>query len=138
MSREVGRIRVNIVRNALDSILAGMTDQLVQKDWEALTKLYSLEPLPVVIKPYPWFIHAVIQIQVISQRSDVFISLKQEETVLKAEPHLQGLKGVDTTAGNRSPEIDEAILFLTDPMLKNLSALFSTTHCITSVINGQS
>lgn len=48
------------------------------------------------------------------QQSDEFVLLKQEETLIEAETPLQGPDRVEVTVRNRSREVDEAILFLSN------------------------
>lgn len=50
--RECGRKQLNIFQNAVNSTLAGMVVEVVQKSWDALTKPCPPRPLRVAIQPY--------------------------------------------------------------------------------------
>lgn len=52
MSRTVGKKKLNIFRNAVNSTLLGMAVQLMQEAWDVLSKFCSLGSLQVVIQPY--------------------------------------------------------------------------------------
>lgn len=48
----------------MNSAMAGMADQLLQRAWDALTNSSSLGPLRAVIHPYPLSGSVVVQFQV--------------------------------------------------------------------------
>lgn len=125
MRREFGKKKVNIHRSAANSMTAGMAFLLVQKACDAFKKSCSLGPLQVFSEPCMWSSTAVIQFQVLSQRSDGFVSLKEQKTLYKSGPPLLGPDRAHATAKNGSPEADEAIRFLCYSMGKNVSELIS-------------
>lgn len=59
ISTEGERKNLNIVRNAMNSKLAGMAVLFVRKAWDVLSKSCLLEPLRVVIQKFLWFYPAV-------------------------------------------------------------------------------
>lgn len=77
MSREVGRKTPNMVQNEVNSRSTDMTVQLLQKVSNMLTKACLFETLQVVIQRYLWISPALIQWQVLLQRSYRFVSLKR-------------------------------------------------------------
>lgn len=83
----------------------------------------SLGPPRIVIQPYMWCNPVVIKFQVLLQRADGFVSLKQAETLFEPRTPIFGSDCVHIIAMDRLPEVDEAILFLCHWMLKNLSEL---------------
>lgn len=126
MSREVGRKNLNNFRKAVNSTTASSLARLVQKTADALTKAYSPGPLQDVIQPYLWFNISVVYYQVLSQRPHGFVSLEEETSLFEAARDLQGPDQEDTTVKNRTPEVDEALCFLSYSMLKNQSkAIYS-------------
>lgn len=68
ISSEVARKKLNIVRNSVNSTLAVIKAQLVEKGCNGLTKFFSLRLQRVVIQPYLQFNPAVIQVQLLSLR----------------------------------------------------------------------
>lgn len=79
MSRKVIRIRPKIGQKAVSSTRACMLAKLVQKTCGAVSKPCSLRPLQTMIQPYISVNSVVIKLQVLSQRSDRLVLLKQEE-----------------------------------------------------------
>lgn len=75
MSKEFGRKKLNIVRTVMNSMMAGMAVQLVQKAFDALTNPCSLRSLRAVIQPCLWFNPVVIPFRVLLQQSDDLVSL---------------------------------------------------------------
>lgn len=55
-NREVGRNKVNVSLGAVYSKQVGTTLQVLQNDWDALTKSFSLETLQAFCKPTNAFI----------------------------------------------------------------------------------
>lgn len=104
--------KLNIVRNAMNSIKADMAAQLVRKAWDVLTESCSLGSLRVVVQPYQCINPAETQYCVPSQRSDGFESLNQEHTLFEVESLLQTPEEADATARNQTAGIDKAIQFL--------------------------
>lgn len=125
ISREVRRKRLNIVQDAVKNPLAGIASQLEQKASDPLTKSCSLGPLRAVIQPYLQFSLALIEFQVISQRSAGFVSLIQEETLFEPYLSLQRSDGTKAATRNLSPEVHGAILFLSCSMMENPSDVIS-------------
>lgn len=91
--------------------MASMTDQRVQKPFDALMKSCFLGQLRAVIQQYLWSNHAMIWYQISLKRSDGFVSLKTKISIFEAGPPLQGLDAVDASAGNRAPAVNKAIWF---------------------------
>lgn len=83
MSEEVGKKNLNIVRNIMNSTLACMALQHVQKACDTIMKLCLLGPLQAVLQQYLWLNIVVILLQVISQRPDGLVPLKEEKRFLK-------------------------------------------------------
>lgn len=125
MNREIGAKKLNIFLNAMNSTLAEIAFQLVQKALDVLTKLCLLGPLPLVIEPCIWFNRAVIQFQILLQRMDVFVSFKQNKSLFKSGLPLAGPHGVDETARDHSPELDEEFRFICYSIVEKVSKLVS-------------
>lgn len=92
MSRELGRKKLNIVRDAVNSTLACMAPHFVQAAWYLITKDCSLRLLRITIRLYFCLISENIPFHVLSQQSDGCVSLKQQETVLEVGHSCRGLK----------------------------------------------
>lgn len=106
MGKEAGRKKLNIFQNTVNSMIAGMAAQLMQKIWGVLTNSCSPDPLLVGIHPYLWFSVAVNQYQVLSLRSGGFMSQKQEIRFVKQKYPSGNLmpNRVHAIAKNWSPE----------------------------------
>lgn len=100
---------MNIILNAKNSTPAAVEVQHVRKAGDALTKFCSHVPLRVALQPYLSFSLKVIQFHVLSQRSDVFMSLRHEGACFEELPLVQGPNRIDAFARSWSPEINEAI-----------------------------
>lgn len=125
ISGTVGRKKLNIVPSARN-ITGGMVVAQMWKVCDALTKFCSVDPLRVVIQPYPRFNPAIIQFQALLQPSDAFELQKQEETFFGEGWPLQRSGGVNGTERNRSREVNESILFMSCSMLKGLCGVTSS------------
>lgn len=110
---------VNVSRSAVNTMMVGMAVQTVQRAKDALTNSCLLGPLRVVTQPYLWFSYEPIQYQVLSLRSDGFISLRQKQAIFASRSPLQRRDGVEATARDSMPEVDESILFLLYLTLEN-------------------
>lgn len=77
MSREVNKKKVKIVRNVVDSTLLVMSVQPVKTTWARHKKFCSYGQLWVVMELYTELSPAMIQFQVFLNRSDSFVSLKE-------------------------------------------------------------
>lgn len=66
------------------------------------------------------------QFQVLAQRFDAFVPLKQKETLFGAVPPSKGPDGVDATARDRSLEVHEAIRLLCYALLQDVSDVVSS------------
>lgn len=73
----------------------------MQKALNALMKYCLLGPLQSVPVAYLWFILAVILFQVLLQRANDFVSLKQQETDSEDRPSPLRSNPMETTARNR-------------------------------------
>lgn len=69
--------------NTANSMLAGMAAHVIQKACNELTKSCSPILLPAFVEFYTRFNTSVIAFQVVSQRLDGFVSLKQLEIFSK-------------------------------------------------------
>lgn len=83
--------------------------ELIEKASDVLTKSRLLGRLRIVLQPYIRFIPAVIKSQVLPQRANVLVPLKQAETILKSGTSVFGPDGLDVIAKARPPKVDEAI-----------------------------
>lgn len=79
ISRELERIKLNIIRSLVSSTLAGLAVQLVQKSSDSLSKPCSLRPLRVIKKPYLLFSLPKIQFRLLLYFLDSFLSLKEQD-----------------------------------------------------------
>lgn len=136
MSREPRREKLNIARTVAYSALESMEIQMTHTAGEALKQACLLWPLRAVIQPYLGFNPTESLFQVLLQYSDIFVSLRQQETLSEARSALNGPDGVDASTRNRASEIDEAIRFLIYSMLENVSEVLPISQCIAAVING--
>lgn len=75
MRKEVGGKTSKIVQKEVSILMAGMKVQLVETAWVMPTKSCLLVSLRVLIHPNLCFISIVTQCLVLSQRSEVFVSL---------------------------------------------------------------
>lgn len=108
-----------------------MAAQLVQKDWDVLAKPCSLVPLQAVIQPYMWFSPVVNSFQVLLQRSDDCVSLKQEETFFEAILSWRGPAEIECTARNGHQKSVKLFIVGAIKCLKTRATLFATTHIFT-------
>lgn len=125
MRGEVYKKKLNIIRSAVETTLASIAVQLVQKASDASTKSFLLGSLRVVVEPYIYFNPAVVQFQVVSQWTDGFVSLKQQETLFETGSPLLLPNGAEATIRDWSPEADDIIWLLCYAMLENVSDLIS-------------
>lgn len=79
---------ISTARNAVNSTLAGIALQLMEKKWDALMTSCLLGPLQVVRQPFLKFSPAVIKFHVMLQLSEGLVSLT-EITLIKAAAPLQ-------------------------------------------------
>lgn len=99
MSREVGKKKMDINWNTVNSRFPEMVAQLVQKSCDTLTKFLSFGTFQDVIEPYMWFNRAVIQFRLL----------------------------LDSIAKDRSSELGDAIQFLCYSILERVSDLLSNS-----------
>lgn len=108
---KIGWNELNIVWNAVNSTLVWMTVQLVQTAWDELTKSCSPGLPLAVVQLWLWFNSVTTQLQVLSGRSDGYLSHEQLKTSLKANITCNGPDGVDASARDGLPDVYEAISF---------------------------
>lgn len=91
-----------------------------------------------MIQLYPAQSSAMIQLQVLSQRSDGFETLKIRKSIFEAEPPLQGSVVLDDTAKNRPTAVGERFYFWPTPNRGTWSRSLLATRSIAFATNGQS
>lgn len=75
------------------------------------------------IEPYVCFNSFVIQLRVLVQRSDSFMSPKRREPLFEARPTALRCNGVHATAKDRSLKVDEVIWFLCYSVIEKVIGL---------------
>lgn len=90
------------MQSVVYGMLTEIAAQLFQKTWDALTNSCLLGPVRVAIQPYMCFNPAVIHFQILSQRANKLVTLKQIETLFESGTLLPGPDGVDIISSDRS------------------------------------
>lgn len=82
-------------------------------------------PFHLVVQPYLLFNPNSATLQILNNRSDGFLSLRQNETLIDKEAPVPGPQNVDPVAWNRPLEDDEALWCVSYLMLDATSELIS-------------
>lgn len=117
--------KLNNVRNAVNSTLVGMAVQLMQKDWDVITRSCSFGRLRIVINLYLSFNSEAMRFQVFSRRSDGFMLLIQQENGLKRGHLCRQLMRWTQPAETGLQKLKRRFYFLSYWMLKNVSKAVS-------------
>lgn len=107
MSREAGKEKLNVVYALMYSTFASGAVQHVQKVWIALTKVCLIGKVQASTEPDMQCNHAAILVQILSQHSSGFVSLrKQGNTFKECIPPPESFV-IDHTTRDWSQEVDD-------------------------------
>lgn len=109
MSREAGRKNLNSISSAVSSTLEEMAVQLLKKALDTFTKSCFHGLQRYFIDFYMWLHSTAVQFQVLSQRSNGFLSHIQQEIICNARSPFLKPYGVHVTVRDRFMKVIDAI-----------------------------